>query len=438
MARSISADVSNAGTMFDLSALAPAGWTFQSASAINAWAQVAGSGMHNGNSEAFLVTLHPDWQGGNGSWSDASRWNFTGMGSFGIAPGAPHDVLINPAGSATVYGPGEATIKSLAVSGNGSNLVTLNLNYGSIAAQNGASLGANGTLAGSGRLAGNLAVQGGGRVYVRDYENMQLAGNVANGGRIDAQANSGRANLEIGGALSNAAGSQANLLNADVFVHGGTSNSGRISIAGFSTVSGAVDNQLGGQVNVAGLDTQAIFWDNFRNNGSVTVTNGATATFFGLVNGTGNFLGGGAKEFAGGYSPGNSPALVNLSGPFAFTSGAVTMELGGTTPGSGHDKIVFDGPVTLSGASLEVIYWNGWTAGAGQTYDLFDWNGGLTGSFSGVSLPTLGGGLLAWNTSQLYTTGDISVTAVPEPGSYAMLLAGLGLIGAIARRRRTS
>ncbi|MDP2833874.1 MAG: hypothetical protein Q8Q28_11415, partial [Pseudomonadota bacterium] len=107
----------NAGTMFDLSALAPAGWTFHSASAINAWAQVAGYGMHNGNTEAFLVTLHPDWQGGNGSWSDASRWNFTGMGSFGITPGAPHDVLINPAGSATVYGPGEATIKSLAVSG---------------------------------------------------------------------------------------------------------------------------------------------------------------------------------------------------------------------------------------------------------------------------------------------------------------------------------
>lgn len=31
---------------------------------------------------------------------------------------------------------------------------------------------------------------------------------------------------------------------------------------------------------------------------------------------------------------------------------------------------------------------------------------------------------------------DIAVTAVPEPQSFAMLLAGLGVIGAIARRRR--
>ena len=32
--------------------------------------------------------------------------------------------------------------------------------------------------------------------------------------------------------------------------------------------------------------------------------------------------------------------------------------------------------------------------------------------------------------------GSISVTAVPEPETYAMLLAGLGLMGAIARRRK--
>lgn len=44
------------------------------------------------------------------------------------------------------------------------------------------------------------------------------------------------------------------------------------------------------------------------------------------------------------------------------------------------------------------------------------------------------------NTSGTYgpALDNISVTAVPEPETYAMLLAGLGLMGAIARRRNQS
>jgi hypothetical protein len=33
---------------------------------------------------------------------------------------------------------------------------------------------------------------------------------------------------------------------------------------------------------------------------------------------------------------------------------------------------------------------------------------------------------------------NLQVAAVPEPETYAMLLAGLGLVGAIARRRKTA
>jgi hypothetical protein len=35
-------------------------------------------------------------------------------------------------------------------------------------------------------------------------------------------------------------------------------------------------------------------------------------------------------------------------------------------------------------------------------------------------------------------SGEVTVSAVPEPATYGMLLAGLGLVGAVARRRSTS
>ncbi|KAA3653948.1 MAG: PEP-CTERM sorting domain-containing protein [Proteobacteria bacterium] len=52
------------------------------------------------------------------------------------------------------------------------------------------------------------------------------------------------------------------------------------------------------------------------------------------------------------------------------------------------------------------------------------------------------GGSLAYATGEQWLTGaaaqfdgQLTVSAVPEPESYAMLLAGLGLVGLIARRR---
>ena len=67
-------------------------------------------------------------------------------------------------------------------------------------------------------------------------------------------------------------------------------------------------------------------------------------------------------------------------------------------------------PVTLGG-TLELTFAAdvNLASQVGRTFDLFDWTGvNPTGAFA-VSSP------YAWDLSNLYTTGEVTLTAVPEP-----------------------
>ena len=60
-------------------------------------------------------------------------------------------------------------------------------------------------------------------------------------------------------------------------------------------------------------------------------------------------------------------------------------------------------------------------------------------SFSGVATASGTLNLFYWDSNNFDNTGsiDVAVTgAVPEPQTYALMLAGLGAIGFVARRRR--
>ena len=70
------------------------------------------------------------------------------------------------------------------------------------------------------------------------------------------------------------------------------------------------------------------------------------------------------------------------------------------------------GQFTLGGV-LQVVLINGFALAAGQSFDLFDWSS-LAGTFSAIQLPSLASGLV-WNTSQLYTSGTLSINL---PGDY--------------------
>jgi len=162
--------------------------------------------------------------------------------------------------------------------------------------------------------------------------------------------------------------------------------------------------------------------------GIVDTTEDSTTVFTGLVSGAGSFAGFGQVEFDGGYSPGNSPASVTFQGDVNFSSD-LAMELGGTTLGTGYDHLNVLGNASLSG-DLKVAYYGTFSASLGQSFDLFDFNSS-SGAFATLTLPTLASGL-EWNTSGLYSSGTISVQAVPEPAS----LVALALGGLVLLRRR--
>ncbi|HVT27734.1 MAG TPA: PEP-CTERM sorting domain-containing protein [Lacipirellulaceae bacterium] len=148
------------------------------------------------------------------------------------------------------------------------------------------------------------------------------------------------------------------------------------------------------------------------NNGHVAGTSVAQPiTLNGYVKGVGTFDN---VNFTGTFSPGLSPTILSVGNAALSPTSTIIMELGGTSPGSGHDQLVSSGTLSFDG-TLQVVLMNGFMPSAGQSFDLFDWVS-ASGTFDTLALPTLAG--LEWDTSQLYTAGVISVGIAGIPGDY--------------------
>lgn len=467
-----------------------------SPTSFNDKAQLAYSAtLADGRSGVFLFTPTLHWRRNNGSWEDAANW------TLGVNPTDVHDVAIDAATSLRITGPtGAVTVKSLQV-GTGTGLVTLQMVGGSIDAADPVVIGPRGLLSGTGSfsrlvinqgtvqadplvmsaslsnagllrgvaggprsgagLDADLLNQAGGRVLVQPGETLQLrgashrnlgvfeinqgrlelAGTLLNGsgGVIDLN----RSSTLAEGAWTNAAGARLLLGDARLTVSKGLTNAGQVLVtSGDSDLFGAVVNQKGGQVILSG-NGSTTFYDavELQAGSELRTSAGATAVFFGAVAQRNGALltGTGHKYFEGGLSVGNSPGLGEDAGNVAFGPGNVYLaEIGGTTLGTGHDHYRVAGTLTLGG-TLQIVSWAGFTGQAGQSFDLFDW-GTLQGQFGSIDSSGL---QLAAGTrldvSRLYVDGVVSVTAVPEPANWALLMAGLFGVGLRARsaHRRT-
>ena len=231
--------------------------------------------------------------------------------------------------------------------------------------------------------------------------------------------------------------------------------------AGNIAVTGAVTNGTGtvsiakqgtGTLTLSGTNT---YTGTTNVNAGTLLVNGSLANTTVTVDSTGT-LGGsgtiaGATTVNGTLSAGNSPGVLTFSGNLSLGSGSTSLfELNGLTRGTEYDGVNVGGALTYGGA-LSLSFNAPIAAG---TYDLF--GGGYasqSGTFASVSVggsfaesfssgPAITGtgwtaGSAGWSYVFDNLSGDLTISAVPEPSSFAVLagLATLGLVGARRRRR---
>lgn len=306
---------------------------------------------------------------------------------------------------------------------NGGTLTARSLNFvtlpnvtlagGTLNTPNGYAIPLGAVLQGDGAVTGRVASANGSSIYATGTLTIGSTTHVA-GVNLDGELYTGANTVQLDDANQAVLGSLTDLgdstytnpgaLNA---ANGLVLNFGR-NITGFGTITGT-NNVL----------TAMLI------NGDVN-GNGAGITLTGYTKGVG-FLNN--VTINGSYAPGLSPALVNVGTLTLGSSSTTEVEIGGLLRGSQYDAWDISTMMNLNG-TMQVLLINAFNPSLGDQFFLF--NGSTSGVFANYSFPALAPGL-AWDISDLYSTGYLKVSLVPEP----TVLGALSAIGLLTLRRRS-
>ncbi|KAA5540002.1 hypothetical protein FYK55_22030 [Roseiconus nitratireducens] len=294
----------------------------------------------------------------------------------------------------------------LGINGDGEIRVS---NGGNVNARN---IRVNRRLAGDGTIATitagpGLKVSSSGEIASSSGENLSFTGGiVTNLGRIESiGTTSSHSELTFGSQVSS--NGQIISRNAVMRFDGGLTNEGDLLTSfGTSDFLGDIDNT--GRMIVTG-GAQATFYDDIIQNGtlrvSATDSTSSVAVFAGDFSGSGGATGGGDIFFEGGFSPGNSPALVEWDTDLFFApSSMLEFELAGLEPGLEYDRILVNGDVVLDG-TLDVVLLDGYDPSAGSVFDIIIADS-IQDNGTNFLFPTLDSG--RFFTSSIFSSGTSS------------------------------
>lgn len=217
-------------------------------------------------------------------------------------------------------------------------------------------------------------------------------------------------------------------------------------------VTGQLDGYAGPNPTTSGVFSAAniVLSDavslRYQTTGSVTLENANAELSLATFNGSTNHVGAvtvyaGKVNTEGPAGPNSIFDTLQVNGDLTLNNGTFTAFDGTTKSGfselrfqigeGGNSKLIVTGTAFFDGTLLVAGEGN---FTAGLSFDLID-AASVVGTFDNMTLPTLAEGL-EWDTAQLYSTGQISVSAVPEPAAFAAL-AGLATLALAATRRRS-